>query len=130
MKLRTFENLFSSEGEKGRVSFAILLFCNLIVMILNVTLVNILMTFDPTLGLFSLAIALLQFWVTINTYFHRMQDIGLSGGWLIAFFIPFINGFLLLYLLFRKGQPDVERKPTRNVPPPDRSQVVYPKLKR
>ena len=114
MKLNTFENLFSSVGEKGRVEFFTLIFCNFILAVfLNLIYFPWLDSAEPRLGLilypvmllFAVAISLIQVWISVIAYIHRLHDIGLGGGWAFLTFIPIINFIFLLYLLLMKGQP-------------------------
>ena len=123
MKLKTFESLFSSVGEKGRVEFVSLIFCNFILAVfLNLIYFPWLDSMELRLGLilypvmllFAVAISLIQVWIGVIAYIHRLHDIGLGGGWAFLTFIPIINFIFLLYLLLMKGQPSGHFKSKEN----------------
>ena len=103
MKLKTFENMFSTEGHKGRLSFLIIQVCMIVVTIANVTLLYVLAEINAGLMLISGAIFVVQIWAGIVSYIHRIHDIDIGTGWLVLIALPYINILFLLYLLFRAG---------------------------
>ena len=107
MRLKTFENMFSTEGEKGRLSFLTILICTIVVTVANVTLLSVLAEINAWLMLISAAIGIVQLWIAIVSYVHRIHDIGISTGWIVLIALPYINILFLLYLLFRAGDTGI-----------------------
>ena len=103
MRLKTFESMFSTEGQKGRLSFLTILICTIVVTVANLTLLFVLAEINAWLMLISVAIGIVQLWIAIVSYVHRIHDIGISTGWLVLIVLPYINILFLLYLLFRAG---------------------------
>jgi uncharacterized membrane protein YhaH (DUF805 family) len=103
MKLKTFENMFSTEGHKGRLSFLIIQVCMIVVTIANVSFFSVLAEINAWFMLIAGAIFIVQLWAAIVSYIHRIHDIGIGTGWLVLIALPYINTLFLLYLLFRAG---------------------------
>ena len=106
MRLKTFESMFSTEGQKGRLSFLTILICTIVVTVANLTLLFVLAEINAWLMLISVAIGIVQLWITIVSYVHRIHDIGMSTGWIVLIALPYINILFLLYLLFRAGHTE------------------------
>jgi len=91
MRQKTFESMFSTEGKKGRLSFLTMLICTIVVTIANLTLLGVLAEINAWLMLISAAIGIVQLWIAIVSYVHRIHDIGISTGWIILVALPYIN---------------------------------------
>ena len=103
MKLKTFENMFSTEGHKGRLSFLIIQVCMIVVTIANVSFFSVLAEINAWLMLISAAIGIVQLWIAIVSYVHRIHDIGISTGWIVLIALPYINILFLFIYCFEQG---------------------------
>jgi uncharacterized membrane protein YhaH (DUF805 family) len=61
----------------------------------------------PLLVMAALLIPLLYFQTLLSA--RRCHDLGLSSGFVVLLFLPFIGVFFLIFLLLKKGDSDVNR---------------------
>jgi uncharacterized membrane protein YhaH (DUF805 family) len=48
-------------------------------------------------------------------YVYRLHDIGRNGWYALLIFVPIVNLLLFLYLLFKKGNPEINKYGSSNL---------------
>jgi uncharacterized membrane protein YhaH (DUF805 family) len=54
-----------------------------------------------------IAAFVLMLWVRLAASFKRFHDVNLSGYYFLLFVVPIVNVFLFFYLIFKRGDPDL-----------------------
>ena len=101
-----FKSIFSFEEKANRIEYLIYLIIEIIMIIVILNL------FDKVTKESETFINICYIWLVFNILFlplqavttRRLRDIGINRGYIFFNFIPMINIFFKLFLLFKKGK--------------------------
>lgn len=101
-----FKRIFSFEGKSNQFEFLMYL---IIEVIENFVIINL---FNDITKKSETFINICYIWLIYNILFlpiqavttRRLRDIGINRGYILFNFIPLINVFFKLFLLFKKGK--------------------------